>query len=260
MSEVKYEPGVFCWIDLMAHDMEAAKRWYSQLFGWEMTPTDEHMHYSNAMQGGEMVAGIGGMPDHMKAQGIPPTWNSYAWTEDAAKVEAAVREQGATVLMPTMQIGEFGSMAFFMDPGGATFGVWQPGTHRGAGIVNKPNALCWNELNTRDVEGSKAFYAKVFGWTYETMPMGDFDYVLAKVGERQNGGMMPMVGPMWEGIPTHWMVYFAVADTDAIASKCEQLGGKIMVPPQDMSVGRFAVLSDAQGAVFSVLRLATPPA
>jgi predicted enzyme related to lactoylglutathione lyase len=260
MSEVKYEEGVFCWVDLMAHDIEAAKRFYSQLFGWELMPTDEQMHYSNAMQSGQMVAGIGGMPPDMKAQGVPPMWNSYAWTDDAAKVEAAAREHGAKILMPTMQIAEFGSMMYFMDPTGAAVGVWQPGTHRGAGIVNKPNSLCWNELVTRDVDGAKTFYSKVMGWTYETMSMGEFDYNIVKVGERMNGGIMPMVGDMWEGIPPHWMVYFAVADADAIAAKCKQLGGDIKVPPTDMQVGRFAVLSDPQGAVFSVLKLSQPPA
>ena len=163
MSEVKYEEGVFCWVDLMAHDIEKAKRFYSQLFGWETTPTDENMHYSNALQRGEFVAGIGEMPDDMKKQGVPPMWNSYAWTQDAAKVEAAAREAGANILVPTMQIGDHGSMMYFMDPGGAAVGVWQPGTHRGAGLVNKPNSLCWNELVTRDAEGSKQFYSKVFG-------------------------------------------------------------------------------------------------
>lgn len=255
-EEVKYEDGVFCWVDLMTHDLEAAKRFYSQLFGWEFPPTDEHMQYCNAMQSGQMVAGLGGMPPEMKNQGVPPMWNSYAWSQDAAKVEAAAREAGAKILMPTMQIDEHGSMLSFMDPTGAAVGVWQPGTHRGAGIVNKPNSLCWNELMTRDVEKAKAFYAKVFGWTYDKVPMGEFDYHIAKVGERQNGGVMPMEGPMWEGIPTHWMVYFAVADCDAIANKCKQLGGDIRVPPTDMQVGRFAVLSDPQGAVFSVLELA----
>jgi predicted enzyme related to lactoylglutathione lyase len=70
--------------------------------------------------------------------------------------------------------------------------------------------------------------------------------------------MMPMLGDMWEGIPPHWMVYFAVADADAIARKCEELGGTIKVPPTDMQVGRFAVLADQQGAVFSVLKLSQP--
>lgn len=257
MSEdVTYEEGVFCWVDLMAHDMEAAKRFYSQLFGWEMTPTEEHMQYSNAMQGGKMVAGIGGMPPQMRAEGVPPTWNSYAYTSDAAKVEAKAKENGAKILAPTMQIAEHGSMMYFMDPTGAAVGVWQPGTHRGAGIVNKPNSLCWNELVTRDVDTAKEFYSKVLGWKYESMSMGEFDYHVAKVGERSNGGIMPMFGDMWEGIPPHWMVYFAVADADAIANQCKKLGGDIKVPPTDMSVGRFAVLSDPQGAIFSVLKLA----
>src|SRR5690606_33255070 len=109
--EVSYEQGVFCWVDLSAHDMEAAKRWYSQLFGWEMTPSDPAMPYSMAMQSGKMVAGVGQMSDDMKAQGVPSMWNSYAWVEDCAKVVAAAREAGATVIVPTMAIGEFGSMA-----------------------------------------------------------------------------------------------------------------------------------------------------
>lgn len=256
MSEVSYEQGVFCWVDLSAHDMEAAKRWYSQVFGWEMTPSDDpNMPYSMAMQGGKMVAGIGQMPPDMQKQGVPPVWNSYAWVDDCAKVEAAAREAGAKVIMPTMAIGEFGSMAFLEDPEGTVFGLWQPGMHRGAQIVNTPNSLCWNELMVRDVEQAKAFYGKLLGWAYETMPMGDFDYTVLKVGERSNGGMMAMAGPMWEGVPSHWMVYFAVADADAICKKAEEAGGKVCVPPTDIPVGRFAVLNDPQGGTFSVMRL-----
>jgi predicted enzyme related to lactoylglutathione lyase len=257
MSEVSYEQGVFCWVDLSAHDLEAAKRWYSQLFGWEMTPSDDpNMPYSMAMQGGKMVAGIGQMPPDMQKNGVPPMWNGYAWVDDCAKVEAAVREAGGKVLMPTMAIADVGTMAFFQDLEGAAFGVWQPGTHRGAQLVNTPNSLCWNELNARDVEQTKAFYGKVLGWTYKALPMGDFDYTVLQVGTRDNGGIMPMVGPMWEGVPAHWMVYFAVADTDATCEKVEALGGKVCVPPTDISVGRFAVVNDPQGGMFSVIKLA----
>jgi predicted enzyme related to lactoylglutathione lyase len=258
MSEVSYEQGVFCWVDLSTHDMEAARRWYSQLFGWETTPSDPAMPYSLAMQSGKMVAGIGQMSDDMKAQGVPPTWNSYAWVDDCAKTEATAREAGGKVIVPTMGVGEFGSMAFLQDPEGAVFGLWQPGMHRGAQLVNEPNSLCWNELNVRDVGKAKDFYGKVLGWTFNTAPMGDFDYTVLKVGERDNGGIMPMVGPMWEGVPAHWMVYFAVADTDAICKKIEELGGKVCVPPTDIPVGRFAVVNDPQGAMFSVITLTRP--
>jgi predicted enzyme related to lactoylglutathione lyase len=154
-----------------------------------------------------------------------------------------------------MKIGEHGTMMFFLDPQGAAVGVWQAGTHRGAGLVNKPNSLCWNELFSRDVEASKNFYAKVFGYTYDAMPMGDFEYNVIKVGERPNGGIMRFPPELPESMPPHWMVYFAVADTDAIVRKCEELGGKVHMPATDMPFGRFAVLADSQGAVFTVLRL-----
>lgn len=254
-NDVKYEQGVFCWIDLSAHDMQAAQRWYSDLFGWEMVGSGGGMPYAMAIQSGKMVAGVGQMDDAMQSKGIPPMWNSYAWVDDCAAVEAKAREAGATVIVPTMSVGEFGSMAFLQDPGGAVFGLWQPGSHRGAELINQPNSLCWNELMTRDLEQAKGFYAKVFGWTYSVTPMGDFDYTMARVGERDNGGLMPMVGPQWEGVPPHWMVYFAVADTDAICSKITATGGKVCVPPTDIPIGRFAVVEDPQGAVFSIIAL-----
>lgn len=60
--------------------------------------------------------------------------------------------------MEPMDVMEIGRMAFFADPGGAVFGVWQPKSFAGADLVNVPNSLCWNHLVTRDPEGAKAFW------------------------------------------------------------------------------------------------------
>lgn len=260
MSDRKYEQGSFCWADLSAKDMAAASRWYSELFGWEVVGGSAEMPYAMAMQGGKMVAGIGGMPEEMLKMGHPPTWNTYAWVEDCAKVEAATVAAGGSVVAPTMKVDEFGTMAFLKDPTGAVFGVWQAGTHRGAQAAGETNTVCWNELMTPDAGKAKDFYAKVLGWSYSTLSMGEFDYTIIKVGEQDNGGMMQMAGPMWDGIPPHWMIYFAVDDTDAICRKIEASGGKICVPPADIpDVGRFAVVEDPQGAVFSVLKPAPRP-
>ncbi len=74
------------------------------------------------------------------------------------------------------------------------------------------------------------------------------------------GGMLPMVGDMWPPeLPSHWMVYFAVEDTDAAATRSEGLGGKVVVPGFDTPAGRIAVLNDPVGAVFSIIRLARVP-
>ena len=94
------------------------------------------------------------------------------------------------------------------------------------------------------------------------MPAPDgstFNYTMIKVGDAQAGGMMPMEGPMWDGIPTHWMVYFAVADCDGTAARVGESGGKVCVPPTEIAVGKFSVLNDPQGATFSIIQMSGPP-
>ena len=58
-------------------------------------------------------------------------------------------------------------------PDVAAISVWQPGDHKGADVVNEPGSLTWNELACRDVDGAKALYGAVFGWSGETeLPTG----------------------------------------------------------------------------------------
>lgn len=113
----------------------------------------------------------------------------------------------------------------------------------------------WMELNTPDPDAAKAFFAGVLGWTYSAKDMGPMGtYTLVHNGDRQIGGMMKMEGPMWDGIPPHWMGYIAVDDVDAAAGKVEALGGKVCVPPSDIpEVGRFCVINDPTGATVSLI-------
>ena len=59
-------------------------------------------------------------------------------------------------------------------------------------------------------------------------------------------------------MPSHWHVYFGTEDADATAAKAAELGGSVIVAPFDTPVGRIAVLSDPQGAMFSVIKNAAP--
>ena len=115
-----------------------------------------------------------------------------------------------------MDVMEEGRMAVFADPAGAVIGIWQPGRMKGAGLVNEEGTLGWNELVTSDVEGSKAFYAAVFGWdhaSHEGGPPGG--YTEWKAGGRTMGGMMAKPPGMPAEIPSYWGVYFVVSDVDA---------------------------------------------
>ena len=257
-----YAHGEFCWVDLAAHDMAAAKEWYGKLFGWEVTDIPAPQGgppYSMFTSGGKHVAGLGQMSDEMKTKGIPPMWNSYVSVESAEAIEAETKKLGGAVTFATMKVMEAGSMAFFTDPEGASFAVWQPGQHIGSALVNAPVSLTWNELMTRDVGKAKDFYGKLFGWEFAEMPMDQITYTMIKNGGKDNGGVMPMDEKL-AGVPANWMVYFAVADTDAVTDATERSGGKVLVPPTEVPPGKFSCLQDAQGATFSVMKLNNPPA
>ena len=149
-----------------------------------------------------------------------------------------------------------GRMAVVSDPAGAMVALWQSRGHVGAGLVNEPGTLCWNELITGDRERAAAFYAKVVGWSSKTNQLGPLTYTEFKAGERTIAGMMEIAGVM-----PRWNVYFAVADADATIAAARGLGASVLQPAMDLpDVGRFASLTDPQGAAFSVVQLTAPPA
>ncbi len=119
------------------------------------------------------------------------------------------------------------------------------------------DVFCWHELMTSDVPAAKAFYSSLFGWGHADMPMGDSNYTLWKAGGQDIGGLMGMPGAECGGqsIPPHWMIYVAVPDVDASASRAVELGGKVCHGPMDIpGIGRFAVLMDPKGAAISVFK------
>jgi predicted enzyme related to lactoylglutathione lyase len=60
-------------------------------------------------------------------------------------------------------------------------------------------------------------------------------------------------------MPTAWAPYFAVADTDETVRRAEELGASVLHPPHDLTVGRWAMLRDPQGAMFNVIAVTPMP-
>jgi uncharacterized protein len=243
-------PGKPNWVDLGTPDLEASRQFYSRLFGWAADVSDEPQFggYTTFRKDGKAVAGAGGLSN----EGQVPAWSTYLATENADAVTARVEENGGRVLAPPMDVGEEGRMAVFADPTGASFAVWQAGRNAGAQLFNAPGSLSWNELTTRDPAGAKRFYGAVFGWEPKDTPDGDTKYTMWRLEGRPVSGMMQLTGP--PDLPPLWMVYFAVEDCDATADTAAQLGGRVAVAPTNNAQGRFAVLNDPQGAVFSVIQ------
>lgn len=261
MPEIKtYEPGTFCWVELATTNGKGAKKFYTQFFGWDYfdAPAGPDMVYTMFKRREQDVAALYQMGK--EEEGTSPHWRSYVSVNDADHVTSKAKALGGKVLAEPFDVFDAGRMAVIQDPTGATFSLWQPKEHIGARLVNEPGTFCWNELATRDTRTATEFYSKLFGWKTRVQQMGLTTYTTFMVGDHPNAGMLQMTKE-WGDVPPHWMVYFAVDDCEKSVDKAKNLGAGIMVPPTDIpEVGRFSVLQDPHEAVFSVIRLANPPA
>ena len=249
----QHAPGAFCWIELGTSDQNAAKHFYTTLFGWTvqdfpMGPSDFYSIFQ--LNGRDAGAAYTLRPDQ-QAQGVPPHWMIYLAAESADESAKRAAELGGTVLAEPFDVYDSGRMAVLKDPTGAVFAVWEPKKHKGIAVWGDPGSLCWADLNTPDPEAAKKFYGDLFGWTFMTDKDG---YVHIKLGEHFIGGM-PSAQHQQAGVPPHWLPYFAVNDADQTAESAEGMGARLYLKPMTMeNVGRMAVIADPQGAVFAIFK------
>ena len=250
-----YAPGTPMWVDHTSPDVAAAARFYGQLFGWDAEDLGEEAgHYTMFRYKGKEVAAT----TPPMSPGTPSVWSTYIATNDAQESAKKVRDAGGQVMLEPFQVMDAGTMAVFVDPAGAVFCVWQAGNHKGAQLVNEPVSFSWNELNTSDMNAAKNFYPKVFGWTPKSNPMpGGGEYVEWQLNDRSIAGGQQLGPNFPPGVPSHWMVYFTVNNTDETAKKAQELGGNVMAPAFDIPQGRMAVLADPFGASFAVIQMPT---
>jgi predicted enzyme related to lactoylglutathione lyase len=250
-ERTKYTPGTFCWTDLTTTDPEAAKSFYSALFGWEVVdlPVGDGLVYSMARIDGKDVAAISAQPEQQRDAGAPPAWNSYVSVESADSALERAKTLGGTVHAPAFDVLDSGRMGVVQDPQGAYFLVWEHKQHIGASLVNAPGALSWNELATTDVDAAAAFYRDLFGWSAEPVEGMEMPYMIVKNQDGwNNGGIRPAQGPE----PSYWLNYFGTEDVDASLAKVSEMGGTELLGAMDIGAGKIAIVGDPQGAVFGL--------
>jgi predicted enzyme related to lactoylglutathione lyase len=244
-----YQPGVPCWVDLLAPDPGAAMAFYGELFGWEFDGPGPGDYYEVQLRG-RHVAGIGAQPS-----GVPTAWNTYisvASAEDAAREAAGA---GGRVLIEPFDALPAGRVAVVEDPSGAAIGLWEAAERRGCQLVNEPSAWSMSMLLTPDADVCSAFYRQAFGWETDTFVPGvDLfrlpGFVGGEPGQPVPRDVVAVMAPA-DG-ESGWNVGFWVDDADAVADRAARLGGSVVAPPSDAAGMRQAVLADPAGAVFSV--------
>jgi predicted enzyme related to lactoylglutathione lyase len=112
-----------------------------------------------------------------------------------------------------------------------------------------PGTFSYAELATSDVAAAEDFYGRVFGWTFQEIPMGDDmpPYHPVFLGELQVGALFA------SDQPPHWNSYVTVGSADAAAARAAELGATVVAEAFDvMALGRMAVIADPSGGVLSL--------
>ncbi|WP_240138164.1 VOC family protein [Streptomyces sp. MUM 178J] len=247
--------GTPVWADAMFADVEGAKGFYGAVLGWTFgEAASEFGNYTQAYRDGKAVAAV--VPPMPGAEG-QSAWCLYLASPDVGATADKIRNNGGELLMEPMQVGDFGSMLLARDPGGVVFGVWQAGTHKGFEASGEPGAYAWAEVFTREPEKSDAFFPAVFGYSSQRMEDDKIDFKVYNLGDATVLGRMKMEEDFPPEVPPYVNVYFGVDDCDAAVQKAVDLGGVLRFGPMSTPFGRFAALSDPQGASFSVIDAST---
>jgi len=250
MLTTQFVTGSPCWIELDSPNLEAAKRFYGGLFGWEFE--EQTPEYVFCQVEGRTVAGIGAL----MGEEVISAWIPFFQVEDCDAITQTVGLAGGTVLMQPVDLSPQGQMARFGDPAGARFAIWWPAGVLGVDLFNAPGSLAWVELHVPDPAPVRGFYEAVFGWRFEDTLMEDTTYplIFPADSDRDADSSVGGISPLEPGELPHWLAYFAVRDCDAAVAGCLDLGGTVLAPAQDeRGVGRMALLADPHEARFAVI-------
>jgi hypothetical protein len=201
------------------------------------------------------VCGLYERSEDAHVTGAPPTWLSYVSVDDAEAVVVRAEELGGRLVDDVVDVIDAGRMAVLADPQGAVFALWQPHARTGAQRVNDVGCLCMNELVTTDMEASRVFYDRLFGWALEVSGGApDGPYMVLNRGHI-NAAFFPAP----DGTSAHWRTCFTVASTQEAVDRVRELGGQQLLAPVDIGHGSIAMVRDPQGVIFTMFAGETDP-
>ena len=263
----------FVWHDLNTHDVEGAKRFYGDLFGWSFDASgNEAYHHVNA--GAQM---IGGIRRKDAVEPGPPSWLGYVLVDDVPDAVERVTAADGRVYMPPTTMPDVGTFAVVADPTGGVVAPWRSARAEANEEACAPPAnhtFCWDELLTTDPALAAKFYSAVFGWDEESQEsgaqeMGEAgDYALLTrpgVTDPTRGGKPALAAGVVKAPPalpySFWLPYVRVECVDAAAERAAQLGASVTVPPTDVpNLGRFCSFADPQKTAIGCLSYSDDPA
>jgi hypothetical protein len=216
----EFDEAMPCWVDVTVEtdeEHQATRAFLSALFDWTWQVGGPEMgNYSLAISQDQPVLGLG------KNDGSHRTTTTYFSTSNVDDAVARASNGGATVVVPRTDVMELGSMAILIDPVGATFGLWQPGTFHGFGVMHEVNAPGWFDESSEGPERAAEFYTKWSGHQL-TSPGGEDMRVLT------NGDQWYASLSQVDGQPARWNPIYVVDSLERAREVITRHGGAILV-------------------------------
>ncbi|MEO5743812.1 MAG: VOC family protein [Terracoccus sp.] len=253
LSAPDYPAGAPCWVDLLVGDVPRAQAFYSAVFGWEWRAGDELSGgYRLALREGHPVAGISRRPDHAP---VPSQWTTYLRVDEIEALLPTLTAFGGQPLGRPVSLGALARTLVARDPGGTFFGLWQPGSLGGSGLLDSPGALAWNELLTRSYDEVRVFQSAVLGHAFDDQSdEGEPRWSVASTSDGNPAYGLAEIGDEWPSkISSHWVVSFATQNVVLSVAVALDHGATLLQGPFEGPFGLGAVLSGPEGEIFSVL-------
>jgi uncharacterized protein len=238
-----FEDAMPCWVDVMVGTVEehdAKRAFLSALFDWTWQLGSPEMgSYALAISQDLPVFGLGIM------DGGTGTATSYFSTSNIDDAIARATDDGATVVVPAMEVMDLGSMAVLVDPVGATFGLWQPGTFHGFGVMHEINAPGWFDETSEDPTRATEFYLKWSG--HQLTSPGEGMSVLTN-GENWYASLT-------KGETARWMPIYVVDALERARDVITRHGGAILVEEMPVPGSAICVFTEpVNGTTMTVMR------
>ena len=252
-----HEPlvGKVVWNDLVTQDLDVARRFYGELFGWtfEQSTAPGGEPYLLARSGGVFVAGMVAITSPSKNV-VLSRWLPYVSVNDVDASVAKATAGGATVLVGARDVS-LGRVAVIEDKESAVLGLARSRIGDPDDTTTAPGAgrVVWTELLANDPAAASQFYQTVLGVTTHTIERHGGPYTLLSERTTDRAGILK--NPADDAEPV-WLTYFGVEDPVSAAARVEALGGKVILPPSpQLRDGTMAVVTDPTGALFALQKV-----
>ena len=238
----QHQVGKFVWFDLLTEDVQGAKNFYSELFGWRVE--GQSSDYIVIYAGDKPIGGIA--PHESKdSEVLESLWLASLSVENVDRAVSATKSRYGKVLDGPFDVKGRGRMAVIQDPEGAELILLRAAGGDPVDEAVKSGEWLWVDLFTRDAKSANDFYGALVGYTVEAEKTDeDHSYNLLNKDNRAFAGVVEIP---WEDVEPNWLPYVKVDDLEGTISLAENLGGVLILRLENV-----AVIADPTGGVFGI--------